>query len=165
MPAAPVIFSSYASSVVQGRGQEEQKRIQETFDKYERLNEISDEDVDSEKKEELEALSEEEDVEIEEQIVEEDVENEERVVEATVELIRNTDEEAVVTEKVTEKISEGTESSKATSTTTEQTSRAPAKDSDFTAEKVVLTESPAINGKGRQVFKIHLSFNDFLFNS
>lgn len=146
MPPAPVIYSSYASSVVQGRGQEEQKRIQETFDKYERLNEISDEDVDSEKKEELEALSEEEDVESEERIVEEDVENEERVVEATVELIRNTEAEDVITERVPEKNFEETESSQATSTTTEQTSRAPAKKA---AEKVGLTESPAINGKGQ----------------
>ena len=148
MPA-PVIYSSYASSVVQGRGQEEQRRIQETIDKYERLNEISDEDVDIEK-EELKAQSGEEE--------EEEVETDERVVEATVELIRNTEEEEedVVTEKVPDKISEKTETTQTTLTTIEQTSPAPAKDSDFTAEKVEQTESPAINGEQRQVFKLRL---------
>ena len=142
-----MIYSSYASSVVQGRGQEEQRRIQETIDKYERLNEISDEDVDIEK-EELKAESGEE---------EEEVETEERVVEATVELIRNTEEEEdVVTEKVPDKISEKTETTQTTLTTTEQTSPAPAKDSDLTAEKVEETESPAINGEQKQVFKLRL---------
>ena len=142
-----MIYSSYASSVVQGRGQEEQRRIQETIDKYERLNEISDEDVDIEK-EELKAESGE---------VEEEVETEERVVEATVELIRNTEEEEdVVTEKVPDKISEKTETTQTTLTTTEQTSPAPAKDSDLTAEKVEQTESPAINGEQKQVFKLRL---------
>merc|ERR1719422_2480535 len=42
---APVIISSYASSIVQGGGEAEQKRIQETIEKYEKLNEISDESV------------------------------------------------------------------------------------------------------------------------
>ena len=134
--------------MVQGRGQEEQRRIQETIDKYERLNEISDEDVDIEK-EELKAQSGEEE--------EEEVETDERVVEATVELIRNTEEEKnVVTEKVPDKISEKTETTQTTLTTTEQTSPVPAKDSDFTAEKVEQTESPAINGEQRQVFKLRL---------
>ena len=144
-----MIYSSYASSVVQGQGQEEQRRIQDTIDKYERLNEISDEDVEIEK-EEIKAESGEEEEE-------EEVETEERVVEATVELIRNTEEEEdVVTEKVPDKISEKTETTQTTLTTTEQTSPAPAKDSDLTAEKVEQTESPAINGKQRQVFKLRL---------
>ena len=138
---APVIYSSYASSVVQGRGQEEQKRIQETFDKYERLNEISDEDINIEK-DEVKAQREED---------EEEVEAEERVVEATVELIRKTEEEE--SEKVTEEIKQKTETTSTTETsTTEQTSRAPAKDADFTSEKVGLTESPAINGEERKVY-------------
>ena len=140
---APVIYSSYASSVVQGRGQEEQKRIQETFDKYERLNEISDEDIDMEK-DEVKAQREEDEEE-------EEVEAEERVVEATVELIRKTEDEE--SEKVTEEIKQKTETTSTTETsTTEQTSRAPAKDADFTSEKVGLTESPAINGEERKVY-------------
>ena len=69
--------------MVQGQGQEEQRRIQDTIDKYERLNEISDEDVEIEKEELKAEIGEEE----------EEVETEERVVEATVELIRNTEEE------------------------------------------------------------------------
>ena len=142
-----MIYSSYASSVVQGQGQEEQRRIQDTIDKYERLNEISDEDVEIEKEELKAEIGEEE----------EEVETEERVVEATVELIRNTEEEEdVVTEKVPDKISEKTETTQTTLTTTEQTSPAPAKDSDFTAEKVEETESPAINGEQKQVFKLRL---------
>ena len=138
--------------MVQGRGQEEQRRIQETIDKYERLNEISDEDVDIEK-EELKAQSGEE----------EEVETDERVVEATVELIRNPveEEEDVVTEEVADNISEKTETTQTTLTTTEQTSPAPAKDSDFTAEKVEQTESPAINGEQRQVFKLRPEFSRF----
>ena len=147
MPA-PVIYSSYASSVVQGRGQEEQKRIQETFDKYERLNEISDEDIDIQK-DELKAQSDEEE--------EEKVEAEERVVEATVELIRKTEDEE--SEKVTEKIKQKTETE--TTTTREQTSEAPAKDADFTSEKVGLTESPAINGEEKK-FQHVLNFHDFV---
>ena len=51
---APVIISSYASSVVQGRGEQEQKRIQETIEKYEKLNEISDVDVEQKEEEEEE---------------------------------------------------------------------------------------------------------------
>ena len=138
---APVIYSSYASSVVQGRGQEEQKRIQETFDKYERLNEISDEDIDIEKVEQTAKRNDKE---------EEEVEAEERVVEATVELIRKTEEEE--SEMVTEEIKQKTETTSTTETTTEHTSRAPAKDADFTSEKVGLTESPAINGEERKVY-------------
>ena len=129
--------------MVQGRGQEEQKRIQETFDKYERLNEISDEDIDIQK-DELKAQSDEEE--------EEEVEAEERVVEATVELIRKTEDEE--SEKVTEKIKQKTE-------TREQTSEAPAKDADFTSEKVGLTESPAINGEEKR-FQHVLNFHDFV---
>jgi len=55
---APLIISSYASSVVQGKGKQEQKRIQDTFEKYEKLNEISDDDVE-EKIEEIEEVVEE----------------------------------------------------------------------------------------------------------
>ena len=65
---APVIISSYASSVVQGGSKEEQRRIQETFDKYEKLNEIPTEDVEEkeEEEDEQETVTEpiEEDIEI-----------------------------------------------------------------------------------------------------
>ena len=39
----PVIISSYASTNIQGRGNENKERIKEALEKYEKLNEISDE--------------------------------------------------------------------------------------------------------------------------
>ena len=39
----PVIISSYASTNIQGRGNDDQERIKEAVEKYEKLNEISDE--------------------------------------------------------------------------------------------------------------------------
>merc|ERR1711892_784912 len=39
----PVIISSYASTNIQGRGNDDQERIKDALEKYEKLNEISDE--------------------------------------------------------------------------------------------------------------------------
>ena len=111
--------------MVQGQGQEEQRRIQETFEKYERLNEISDEDIVEEKEE----SKKQDDVE---------EETEERVVEASVEMIRRTEETEGQTEQAPVKVTQTTQSTSGTSR---------AKDSELTSEKVELTESPVINGK------------------
>ena len=43
----PVIISSYASTNIQGRGNDDQEKIKEAIEKYEKLNEISD-DIDTE---------------------------------------------------------------------------------------------------------------------
>ena len=53
--AAPIIISSYASTSIQGRGQDDEERIRDKIDKidqYEKLNDISTEDVE-EKEEEV----------------------------------------------------------------------------------------------------------------
>ena len=55
--AAPIIISSYASTSIQGRGQDDEERIRDKIDKidqYEKLNDISTEDVE-EKEEEVKA--------------------------------------------------------------------------------------------------------------
>ena len=43
--AAPIIISSYASTSIQGRGEEDQQRIRDKIDQYEKLNDISTDDV------------------------------------------------------------------------------------------------------------------------
>ena len=52
--AAPVIISSYASTSIQGRGQDDEERIRERIDKisqYEALNDISTDDVEQKEEE------------------------------------------------------------------------------------------------------------------
>ena len=87
--------------MVQGQGQEEQRRIQETFEKYERLNEISDEDIVGEKEE----SKKQDDVE---------EETEERVVEASVEMIRRTEETEGQTEQAPVKVTQTTQTTAST---------------------------------------------------
>lgn len=43
--AAPIIISSYASTSIQGRGQDDEERIRDKIDQYEKLNDISTDDV------------------------------------------------------------------------------------------------------------------------
>ena len=52
--AAPIIISSYASTSIQGRGQDDEERIKERIDKisqYEKLNDISTDDVEQKEEE------------------------------------------------------------------------------------------------------------------
>ena len=52
--AAPIIISSYASTSIQGRGQDDEERIRERIDKisqYEALNDISTDDVEQKEEE------------------------------------------------------------------------------------------------------------------
>ena len=52
--AAPIIISSYASTSIQGRGQDDEERIRDRIDKidqYEKLNEISTDDVEQKEEE------------------------------------------------------------------------------------------------------------------
>ena len=61
--AAPVIISSYASTSIQGRGQEDQQRIRDKIDQYEKLNDISTDDVEQkEEKVKVEEIPEDETV-------------------------------------------------------------------------------------------------------
>ena len=54
--AAPIIISSYASTSIQGRGQVDEQTIRDKIDQYEKLNDISTDDV--EQKEEKVKLEE-----------------------------------------------------------------------------------------------------------
>ena len=93
---APVIISSYASSVVQGGSKAEQQRIQDTFDKYEKLNEIPTEDVEEkiETEDEAEELPEtvtepiEEEVSAQTEEIKEQQVQEETIVDAVVEEVK-----------------------------------------------------------------------------
>jgi len=132
---APLIISSYASSVVQGKGKQEQKRIQDTFEKYEKLNEISDEDVE-EKLEEIKEIE-----EVVEEVIEEEVDTE-----ATIEQLDDYVEQEQlaqaqeVEEKVVENVTLNIEETSSTSTTTTTTLKTP------TTEKLVSeTESTLDN--------------------
>ena len=52
--AAPIIISSYASTSIQGRGQDDEERIRERIDKiseYEKQNDISTDDVEQKEEE------------------------------------------------------------------------------------------------------------------
>ena len=49
--AAPIIISSYASTSIQGRGQDDEERIRDKIDQYEKLNDISTEDVEEKEEE------------------------------------------------------------------------------------------------------------------
>ena len=70
---APVIISGYASNVVQHGTKEDQRRVKESIEKYEKLNEISDEDVEEKSIPEIE--EEEEEVSTEEAVTEAVVNN------------------------------------------------------------------------------------------
>lgn len=49
--AAPIIISSYASTSIQGRGQDDEQKIRDKIDQYEKLNDISTDDVEQKEEE------------------------------------------------------------------------------------------------------------------
>jgi len=86
---APIIISSYASTSIQGRGQQDQERIRDKIDQYEKLNDISTDDVEQkEEKVKLEEISETETEQVTE--TEEIVTTTQRTEEQTIKSLKET---------------------------------------------------------------------------